>query len=217
MDDEGDTNPLSGAAYGIFEIILNRELAKNGKYLFERVEAGEDFRNEFNEIFSDFEHEYPQLSQVLKEEPGGIDRIYDMLLEGEGVIPSKTTRMYWIVQDSPDFSPEGFDDEKGGKWLIFTEKSEIDEVWRKIRDETTAGRLGISARVSTAKENPESRDERAVIYVNTTDWENEDEVMRIREVLRELGIEQRIGYKRNIETYHGEYSEGGKKVTYYSA
>ena len=217
MEVEGDENPLSGAAYGIFEIILNRELTKKGKYLFERVEVGEDFRDEFDVIFSDFEDEYPQLSQALADEPGGKDRIYDMLLEGEGVIPSKTTRMYWIVQDYPDFSPEDFDDEKGGKWLIFMEKADIDEIWRKIRDATAAGRLGISARVSTAKENPDSRDERAVIYVNTADWEDEEDVMRIREVLRELGVEQRIGYKRNIETYHGEYSEGGKKVTYYSA
>ena len=56
-----------------------------------------------------------------------------------------------------------------------------------------------------------------VIYVHTADWEDEDDVMRIREVLRSLGVEQRIGYKRNIETFQGEYSEKGKKVTYYSA
>jgi len=41
--------------------------------------------------------------------------------------------------------------------------------------------------------------------------------MRVREKLRELGFTERIGYKRNIETYRGEYSEPGKKVTYYSA
>ena len=217
MEEEGDTNTLAGAAYGIFEIILNRELTKKGRYLFERVEAGEDFREEFEEIFSEFSREYPQLSQALEEEQGGRDAIYHTLLGGEGVIPSRTTRMYWIVQDSPDFSPGDLDDEKGGKWLIFIEKEDVDDMWAKIRDATTAGRLGISARVSTAKENPESRDDRAVIYVNTADWEDEDEVMQIRQVLRELGVEQRIGYKRNIETYHGEYSEGGKKVTWYSA
>lgn len=217
MEEEREMNTLAEAAYGIFEIILNRELTKKGKFLFERVEAGEDFRENFEEIFSEFRKEYPPLSQALEEEPGGRDAIYNMLLKGEGVIPSRTTRMYWIVQDSPFFSPEKFDDDKGGKWLIFTEKEEVDDLWVKIRDATTAGRLGISARVSTAKNNPKSRDDRAVIYVNTADWENEDEVMQIRETLRELGIEQRIGYKRNIETYHGEYSEGGKKVTWYSA
>jgi hypothetical protein len=39
----------------------------------------------------------------------------------------------------------------------------------------------------------------------------------VREVLRELGVVQRIGYKRNIETFEGEYSDRGKKVTFYSA
>ena len=37
------------------------------------------------------------------------------------------------------------------------------------------------------------------------------------ERLREMGVIERIGYKRNIETFRGEYSEKGKKVTYYSA
>jgi len=41
--------------------------------------------------------------------------------------------------------------------------------------------------------------------------------MRVRERLRDLGFVERLGYKRNIETYRGEYSEEGKKVTYYSA
>ncbi|MBN1433088.1 MAG: DUF1917 domain-containing protein [Methanomicrobiaceae archaeon] len=216
MEDESDTQTLAGAAYGIFEIILNRELTGRGRYLFERVEAEEDFMEDFGEIFSQFEEEYPQLAQALEDEPGGKDAIYRMLLEGEGVIPSKTTKIYWIVQDSPEFSPEEFDDEKGGKWLIFADKNEADELWTKIRDATVAGRLGISTKISTAKDNPESRDERMVIYVNTPDWEDEEEVMRVREVLKELGVDQRIGYKRNIETYHGEYSEGGKKVTWYS-
>ncbi len=77
--------------------------------------------------------------------------------------------------------------------------------------------LGISAKVSTAKPNPDSRDERTVIYVYTRDWADEADVMRVRERLRDLGFVDRLGYKRNIETYRGEYSEEGKKVTYYSA
>jgi len=42
-------------------------------------------------------------------------------------------------------------------------------------------------------------------------------VMRVREKLRSVGITDRIGYKRNIETFKGEYASKGKKVTYYSA
>ena len=58
---------------------------------------------------------------------------------------------------------------------------------------------------------PDARDERRVIYVYTADWADEAEVMSIREKLRGIGIVDRIGYKRNIETYRGEYSSKGKK------
>ena len=130
--------------------------------------------------------------------------------------------MYWIVQDAPEKTaspaPSGPDeDDRGGKWLVFADAAEADELWRKIRDATAANDLGIWAKVSTAKALPESDDNRVVIYVSTADWSDEKDVMEIREKLRALGVEKRIGYKRNIETYQGEYSEGGKKVTYYSA
>lgn len=216
MEGTVDTG-LADVAYGLFEILLNRELRERGTYLFERVENEEDFREDFEEIFGIFQADYPELAKALVESCGGTAGLYAMLREGEGVVPGRTTRMYWIIQDAPGFRPGGVDDEQGGKWLIFIDRDHADEIWRRIRDATADGNLGISAKVSTAKTNPESRDERVVIYVHTTDWEDEDDVMRVREVLRSLGIDQRIGYKRNIETYHGEYSEKGKKVTFYSA
>jgi nuclear transport factor 2 (NTF2) superfamily protein len=86
-----------------------------------------------------------------------------------------------------------------------------------VRDGTVARELGISTKVSTAKPNPESRDSRKVIYVYTKDWADEADVMRVRQKLRDLGFTDRIGYKRNIETFAGEYAKKGKRVTYYSA
>jgi hypothetical protein len=125
--------------------------------------------------------------------------------------------MYWIVQDAPGSRPEAIEDELAGKWLVFTEPENTDMIWKKIRDATVAGKLGISTKVSTAKPNPDSRDTRRVIYVYTADWRDEADVMRVREELRALGVGERIGYKRNIETFRGEYSKKGKRVTYYSA
>lgn len=215
--DTVDAEALADIAYGIFEIVVNRELCRCGSCLFELVESGREFREDFQKIFAGFRDEYPQLAEALEVRFGGQGAIYDQLLAGEGVVPSRTTQMYWIVQDAPDFDSAEFDDEKGGKWLIFIDTADADAAWRRIRDETCAGRLGISARVSTAKENPDARDDRTVIYVFTRDWNDEGDVMRVRERLRELGFVDRIGYKRNIETYQGEYSERGKKVTYYSA
>jgi hypothetical protein len=214
-DVEGDE--LADVAYGLFEILLNSELQSRGNYLFKLVEETEDFKADFDEIFHLFETEYPLLAESLISRFEDRDAIYAMIQNGEGVIPTSTTQMYWIIQDSPSFHPEDADDEKMGKWLIFLEEDAADEMWKKIRDATSEGRLGISAKVSTKKPNPESRDERVVIYVYSSNWEDEEDVMRIREELRDLGIDQRIGYKRNIETYMGEYSEKGKKVTFYSA
>ncbi len=212
-----DPESVADVAYGLFEIFLNRELRTWGAYLFELVEQGIDFRDDFMEIFGQFEADYPVLAEALYRRFGSTDTIYSLLLQGEGVVPSRTTQMYWIVQDAPQFPSEDIDTEMGGKWLIFVSPDEADEAWRKVRAETCAGRLGISAKVSTAKPNPDAKDDRAVIYVYTRDWRDEEDVMRVRERLREIGFVERIGYKRNIETYHGEYSEKGKRVTFYSA
>ncbi|WAI00326.1 putative phosphothreonine lyase domain-containing protein [Methanogenium organophilum] len=215
MDSEGEA--LADVAYGLFEVFLNKELRKQGHSLFELVETNTEFFAEFTDIFASFSIDYPFLGDALIDEYGSENAIYNLFSEGEGVIPTKTTKIFWILLDAPGYDPGCADAEKAGKWLIFLEPDQTDELWKKIRDATAAGELGISAKVSTAKQNPDSRDERMVIYVFTSDWEDEEDVMRIREMLRNLGVTDRIGYKRNIETFQGEYSEKGKKVTYYTA
>jgi hypothetical protein len=212
-----DPEALADVAYGIFEHSLNRGLQMRGKYLYALVEGGIDFKADLSEIFLEFSLEYPQLAEVILKRFSDIDTIYGMLFNGEGVVPSKTSQMYWIVQDAPGSAPEAIEDENAGKWLIFQEPGLADAAWKKVRDATVALELGISAKVSTSKPNPESRDNRKVIYVYSKDWADEVDVMRVREKLRELGFVDRIGYKRNIETFAGEYAKKGKRVTYYSA
>jgi hypothetical protein len=212
-----DPEALADVAYGIFEHSLNRGLQMRGKYLYALVEGGIDFKPDLTLIFEEFSLEYPQLAEVIVKRFSDIDTIYGMLCNGEGVVPSKTTQMYWIVQDAPGSAPEAIEDENAGKWLIFQEPGLADASWKKVRDATVALGLGISAKVSTSKPNPESRDNRKVIYVYSKNWADEEDVMRVREKLRELGFVDRIGYKRNIETFAGEYAKKGKRVTYYSA
>ena len=214
---EADPDALADVAYGIFEHSLNRGLRAQGRYLYALVEGGIDFKVELSDIFDRFSREYPQLAEVMFKRFSNLDTIYSMLCNGEGVIPSRTTQMYWIVQDAPGCAPEAIEDENAGKWLIFQEPGLVDSAWKKVRDATVALNLGISAKVSTSKPNPESRDNRKVIYVYTKDWADEADVMRVRESLRTLGFGERIGYKRNIETFAGEYAKKGKRVTYYSA
>ncbi|HNX16710.1 MAG TPA: DUF1917 domain-containing protein [Methanoregula sp.] len=215
--DEVDSAALADVAYGIFDHLLTRRLIDQGKYLSQLVEGGIDFTTDLAGTFQQLTNEYPQLAEAFLARFGSVDTIYRMLCEGEGVLPSKTTQMYWIVQDAPGSAPEAIEDEHAGKWLIFKDPETADDAWKKVRDATIAGELGISAKVSTAKPNPDSRDSRRVIYVYTRDWADEQDVMRVREKLRTLGFVDRIGYKRNIETFAGEYAQKGKRVTYYSA
>lgn len=212
-----DPEALADVGYGIFEHLLNKELAGKGKYLFALAEQGVDFRAEFEDIFQRFSGEYPQLAEALVKRYTPITVIYDMIVGGEGVVPTKTLQTYWIVQDAPGSLPEAIEDENAGKWLIFMEPENVDAAWKKVRDATVAGELGISTKVSTAKPNPDSRDTRKVIYVYTKDWADEADVMRVRQKLKDLGFIDRIGYKRNLETFAGEYAKKGKRVTYYSA
>jgi len=212
-----DPGALADVAYGLFEVTLNAGLRARGPSLFELVEGGIDFEAQFFEIFENFCRDYPQLGEALINRSGSPGAIYQAILAGEGVIPSRTTRMYWIVQDAPDVKPDAMEDELAGKWLIFLPPERVDEAWILVRNATFRNELGISAKVSTAKPNPDSRDSMKVIYVYTPDWRDEKEVMRVRERLRDLGFTDRIGYKRNIETYKGEYSQRGKRVTFYSA
>jgi Basophilic leukemia-expressed protein Bles03 len=214
---EVDPEALADVAYGIFEHLLNRGFQVQGKYLYALVEGGIDFKADLNDIFNRFREEYPQLAEAMLARFSDMDTVYHMLCDGEGVIPSKTTQMYWIVLDAPGSAPEAIEDENAGKWLIFQEPDQVDTAWKKVRDATVAGELGISAKVSTAKPNPDSRDNRKVIYVYTKDWADETDVMRVRGKLRELGFVDRIGYKRNLETFAGEYAKKGKRVTYYAA
>ena len=214
---EVDPEALADVAYGIFEHLLNRGLRAQNQYLYALVEGGLDFSADLTSIFNKFRKEYPQLAEAMLLRFTDPETIYAMLCNGEGVIPSKTTQMYWIVVDAPDSAPEAIEDENAGKWLIFQEPDQVDTSWKKVRDATVARELGISAKVSTAKPNPESRDNHKVIYVYTKDWADETDVMRVREKLRELGFVDRIGYKRNLETFAGEYAKKGKRVTYYTA
>lgn len=215
--DEVDPAALGDIAYGIFENLLHRELRSTGRSLYRLVEDGADISADLERAFADLSADYPPLAAALIERFGTVDAILEAVRAGEGVVPTRTTQMYWIVEDAPEIRPDAVDDELAGKWLIFLPADEVDAVWRRVRDATAEGDLGISAKVSTAKPNPDARDDRYVVYVYTADWRDEEEVMLVREALRALGVEDRIGYKRNLETFRGEYSKKGKRVTYYSA
>ena len=79
-----------------------------------------------------------------------------------------------------------------GKWLVFISSDEVDNLLERIAKSTLSGTLGNSAKVSTHSE--EDPDSKHVICVNNADYRSIDEVNRVRDELRRLGVTQRIAY-----------------------
>lgn len=131
--------------------------------------------------------------------------------------PSLVTDEYWIraerqIGTYPSHS------ERAGKWLIFIPIKDLDDTWERIRIATENGYLGASSKTATAKPNQNAvTQNQKVICVYTYDWTDRQDVMRIRDKLRQLGITWKIPYKSDEDTYAGKYSNrgSGKMSKYY--
>lgn len=104
-----------------------------------------------------------------------------------------------------------------GKWLIFVTVDKVDEVWKQIKQATEEGLLGASAKVTTALPNPITSDpSKKVICVYTYDWMDEEDVMRVRAVLHDLGHTQKLAYKSDQSTGEGQYqARGHRRISKY--
>jgi hypothetical protein len=132
----------------------------------------------------------------------------ETLLSSEPM-PSQITAEYWLyaVRKRGQYPKATA---KSGKWLVFVPVSRVDEVWAKIREATEDGRLGDSAKVATAKPNSNATDpSKKVICVYTYDRTDEEDVRRIRDELRALGIVSKIPYKTDRDTTAGRYAKRG--------
>ncbi|MBF0571704.1 MAG: DUF1917 domain-containing protein [Candidatus Omnitrophica bacterium] len=124
--------------------------------------------------------------------------------------PSQETSECWLFANrlQGTYPPHS---KNGGKWLIFVPIERIDNAWSKIKLATEAGKLGEESKVATAKVNPNTTNSNVkVICVYTYDWTDEEDVMRIRQELRQLGITRKIPYKADEDTDSGRYANKGK-------
>ena len=124
--------------------------------------------------------------------------------------PSKEVDDYWIQErvdnDYPSHTPHG------GKWLIFIKTELLDELWHKIRQSLIDGKLGSIAKTATAKPNPNAMSSKEkVTCIYSCDADDKEDVMRIRQTLREIGITWKIPYKLDDATRLGKYRKNGDK------
>lgn len=122
-------------------------------------------------------------------------------------LPTQMEERGWIhVFSERDTYPEAHET-RSGKWLIWLSPSVIDCFWIRIREAVKQGRLGDEAKVLTAG-SAKGRDHVSyVICVYTYDYEDTQDVMRIREELRRIGIRLPITYKADEDTRQLRYGK----------
>jgi len=95
-------------------------------------------------------------------------------------------------------------DYKHGKWIIYRSGEAANVLWRKLDKACKEGRLDKYVRVTT---HHNARGGTFVFCVYTRDFTNKEDVMKIRAVLRSMGVAEKIRYKPDIYTalgiYHG--------------
>lgn len=110
--------------------------------------------------------------------------------------PTNVTRGYWLSANHSFSSTK-----QSGKWCLFTTKKEVDNLWRLISDEVGKNNFA-AAKVST-KLLASLPNRRYVICVYTPDWEDQDEVFRLKDEITKLGFVGRLKFKRDIDTMNG--------------
>lgn len=101
-----------------------------------------------------------------------------------------------------------------GKWLFFVAEKYIDDTWRTVKKAVEAGKLWKFAKVSTAWG---SKGSVYVVCVYTYDHDDDKDVMKIREHLRQMGFKRRAAYKTDAQTLAGVYSDNTEGIAKYNA
>lgn len=114
--------------------------------------------------------------------------------------PSITTGQVWIYTEAPGESFESSD--VSGKWCILSTPDAVDGAWLTVAALVAKGVL-LAAKVSTHLAVASGGYEQHVICVYTRDWRDEKEALRARHVLRGVGFDERMGYKRDSDTQAG--------------
>ncbi|KAF8928579.1 translation initiation factor eIF 4e-like domain-containing protein [Dissophora ornata] len=126
-------------------------------------------------------------------------------------IPTQTIDKCWLWARTPSKNFAG--GSRTGKWMLFYDKSVLDEKWAATKELVEQDLLGGVAKCSTAQENPNATSSKTgVIIVYTSDYLDQEEVYRVATVLQEkLEYNKTMYYKTDEQTLAGLYAKNGSK------
>ena len=116
--------------------------------------------------------------------------------------PSKVVTKTWVYATCngcayPEYT------KSSGKWCVFVKHEALDEWFQKIKQALHNGKLGSEIKSSTRRSKMGTQ---AAIMVYTYDSDDVDDVFRVRNSLKELGITWKLHYKTDENTRNRNYS-----------
>lgn len=125
------------------------------------------------------------------------------------LLPDNCTSKYWIYADYPRYIFKKTREKRAqGKWLIFEKTDKINSTWELVKNATESGKLGPYSKVSTQKRSSKNFEiDSFVICIYTEDFQDKDDVARVENQIRELGIKNDLHYKLNKDA--GKYEFEG--------
>ncbi|MEU5599160.1 putative phosphothreonine lyase domain-containg protein [Streptomyces sp. NPDC020298] len=95
-----------------------------------------------------------------------------------------------------------------GKWLWFLPIRALDAGWRLIKTAVEAGQLGPGAKVATLGSDFDGDPTRRPVIIYTANHHDKEDVQRVLNTLRGLGVRDALAYKTDETTARGEYGDG---------
>lgn len=118
--------------------------------------------------------------------------------------PMDVTDEYWIHAKAPN---QEYQSALVGKWMLFPTTDQVNEAWAKIRQATLDSKLGIAAKVATAKPNSNAvKPNEKLICIYTYSYEDRADLLRVLQELRNMGFTDFIPYKTDNTTRANEYA-----------
>lgn len=121
--------------------------------------------------------------------------------------PTKTHIGNTYIYEAPAFQTT----DRTGKWCIFRDEATVDALWAKIQQAVVNKEL--PAGLVSSPANAQRYQGTYLICVFTHEWRDQADVMRVREILRGMGVDEELGYKRDLDTANGVY--GTEKEWFY--
>jgi len=121
----------------------------------------------------------------------------------------------WLYVENNKYPEELVDYDKVGKWKLFVNRDQVNQVWGKIKKGIFDSNLW-QAKVSTV--NPDRPVHAIMVY--TKDYADLDDVIRVLDYLERANIKPRnknIRYKTDQQTYAGIYAGGKERPWIYAS